>query len=229
MSNKKKDRPISSIKIELDELPERRIPTSFKNAKEQVKYIKTVESLVRRSKEYKDYIKFLRDNMDMRRCTVLRGLDASTQSGKKYSIEIHHEPFTLFDIVQTIINKRLSNGQTLDMFTVADECMYLHYEGKVGLIPLSKTMHELVHNDKIFIPLQYIYQEYSEFYSEYEGFFDETLLQRIQTKINLSMKTSDILSDVLDTEFIYVEVDGVNFPEIPKEWENVLKLQGDEE
>ena len=111
--------------------------------------------------EYKEYIRFLKRNTDFRRCTILKGLN--TNNGKRYSIELHHEPFTLFDIVETVLNKREMLGEKIEPLSIADEVMALHYDGKVGLIHLSTTMHQLVHDDKIFIPLQYIYQSYNEF------------------------------------------------------------------
>ena len=158
--------------------------------------------------------------MDMRRCAVLRGLN--TDNGKRYSIEIHHEPFNLFEIVDIVLTKKEDLGEEINPFLIADEVLELHYDEKVGLIPLSKTMHELVHNDKIFIPLQLIYHKYNEFYDEYEPYISDKIKEKISLKVELSLKTPDILSDILDPEFVYVEVDGFNFPEIPNEWKDVL-------
>ena len=164
MANKAKERPFQNVHVTIDELPERETYT-FRTPKERVKFIKQVEATCRKSMEYKEYMRFLKRNTDLRRCTILKGLN--TEGGKKYTIEIHHEPFTLFDIVETVLNKREMEGQKIDPLDIADEVMALHYDGKVGLIHLSTTMHQLVHDDKIFIPLQYIYQSYNEFYTEY--------------------------------------------------------------
>ena len=222
MANGKRERPERSIQLVIDELPERPIYT-FKNNKAKAKFIKQVESIVRKSDEYKEYIRFLKTHMDMNRCTVLKGLE--TGNGKKYSIEIHHEPFTLFDITQTVLNKHEAQGITINPYTIADEVMELHYDEKVGLIPLSKTMHELVHNDKVFVPLQYIYHKYDKFYNEYEDFIEPNVKEKIEVKVNLSLRCPDILSDILDTEFIYFNIDGVHLPQVPDEWKDVLTLK----
>lgn len=215
-----KKRPIKTLNITIEEKPERPIYV-FKNNRDRVKFIKTCESLIRKSMEYKDYIKFLKNHMDMNKCLVLKGLNV--ENGKRYSIEIHHEPFTLFDIVETVLLKREYLGEGINPFLIADEVMELHYDEKIGLVPLSKTMHQLVHDDKIFIPLQLIYHKYDKFYDEYEPFMSERLKEAIELKVNISLKCPDILSDILDPEFVYIEIDGFIFPEVPKEWASTLK------
>ncbi len=221
MKEKRRERPIQELSIKIDELPKR--PTySFKGPKDRVKFIKTVETVCRRSMEYKDYITFLKRNTDLRKCTVLKGL--TCDGGKNYSIEIHHEPFTLFDIVETVLNRREAEGDRIDPLCIADEVMELHYSGKVGLLHLSTTMHQLVHDDKIFIPLQYIYQSYNEFYTEYKNYINPMVLEKISAKVDLSLKTDDILSDSIDPEFTYIKIDGFEFPQIPDTWKDVLHM-----
>jgi hypothetical protein len=221
ITNGKRDRGSKSIKINIDELPERP-KYSFKTPKDRKKFIATCEATIRKSIEYKDYIKFLKQNMDMSKCIILRSLEVG--NGKKYTIEIHHEPFTLFDIVDTVLIKREENGETINPLLIADEVMELHYAGKVGLVPLTTTMHELVHNDRIFIPLQFIYHKYNEFYEEYQPYFRQMLLDKIEAKVNLSLKCDDVISDALDVEFSYIQIDGFNFPTVPDEWKDVIGI-----
>lgn len=223
MAANAKERPSQRVSVSIDELPERKIYT-FKTPKERVKFIKMVEATCRKSMEYKEYIKFLKRNTDLRRCTILKGL--KTTNGKRYSIEVHHEPFTLFDIVETVLNKREMLGEKIEPLSIADEVMALHYDGKVGLIHLSVTMHQLVHDDKIFIPLQYIYQSYNEFYSEYRPYFNPLLIEKLEMKVEMSLRTDNFISDALDPCFTYIDIDGFNFPVIPDEWKNVLHMEG---
>ena len=156
----------------------------------------------------------------MSRCTVLKNI--KNGNGRHYRIEIHHEPFTLFDIVETVINRRLDAGEPINPLLVADEVMELHYSGEIGLIPLTVTMHELVHNGRIFIPLQFIYQKYDVFCKEYEKYMNPSVIEKIEAKANLSLHTEDIVSDSLNVEFVYVNIDGFDFPKIPDEWKNIV-------
>ena len=220
MTNNKKDRPNKTIKVNIDELPKRPEP-KYATPKHREKYIKTCEVVIRKSLEYKEYIKFLKENLDMSRCTVLKNLKNS--NGNHYRIEIHHEPFTLFDIVETVINKRIDLGESINPLMVADEVMELHYSGEIGLIPLTVTMHELTHKGRIFIPLQYIYQKYDAFCNEYEKYMNPSVIEKIEAKINLSLHTEDIVSDSLNVEFVYVDIDGFKFPKVPDEWKNIIR------
>ena len=217
-----KDRPSQTVDVTIDELPKREVYT-FRTPKERVKFIKMVESVCRKSMEYKEYMRFLKRNTDFRRCTILKGLN--TNNGKRYSIELHHEPFTLFDIVETVLNKREMLGEKIEPLSIADEVMALHYDGKVGLIHLSTTMHQLVHDDKIFIPLQYIYQSYNEFYSEYKPYFNPLVIEKLEMKVEMSLKTDNFVSDSIDPCFTYINIDGFDFPEIPAEWKDTLHME----
>lgn len=222
----KRERPKRELNIKIDELPKRPLP-KYNTPRDQEKFIKTCEAVIRKSLEYKEYIRFLKDNLNMDECIILSNL--KKDSGKRYRIEIHHEPFTLFDIVETVINKRLANGESINAINVADEVMDLHYSGMVGLVPLTITMHKLVHNGRIFIPLQFIYHKYNEFFKEYEEYMNAALIEKIEAKVNLSLHTQDLVSDSLDVEFVYLNVDGFKFPEIPDSWKNAILTPSDTE
>jgi len=220
MGERRKERKTREISIKIDELPKRR-SWQFRTPKDKVKYIKTVESICRKSLEYKQLVAFLKRNTDLKRCTVLRNL--TSDGGRHYTIEIHHEPFTLFDIVETVVNRREMEGETLSPLQVADEVMQLHYDGKVGLIHLSTTMHQLVHDDKIAIPLSYIYQRYDQFYDEYKPYINPVVEEKLQAKVEFTLHSDDIVSDI-EPEFTYISVDGWKFPKIPDEWKDALSV-----
>lgn len=178
--------------------------------KDKVKAIKTIETIVRGSLEYKDYIKFLKENIDMTKCTYFNKVGNDNQ--RRISIEIHHEPFTLYDITQIVMDKHLSFDEPLDEMKIAEEVMELHYTNLVGLLPLSKTVHELVHTGKIFIPLQILYGNYLKFVEEYDEWITEDLLNILQTKLEMSKEVMD--NSILEKKFIYLEVDGFSLPQI---------------
>jgi hypothetical protein len=215
----KRERPIRTMDIKIDEKPER--PTyTFKNNKERYKYCTMIKMMVRSSYEYREYIKFLKKYMHMDNCIVFSNLQTEN---KHYRIELHHDPFTLMEIVNVVVSKRQALGESLNPYLVTEEVLELHYDDKVGLINLSITAHELAEKGRIFIPLQRIYQRYDLFVEEYEEYMDDTLKQKIELIIQMSQKCDQIVSDVLDPEFTYVNIDGVPFPEVPDEWGKLLK------
>ena len=217
------ERKRETLKIDIEELPER---PKFQNrtARERRKFITRIERIVRTSKEYRRYIKYIKEHFDMEHCEIFTNV--RTNNGKKYTIEIHHEPFQLSWITDIVLTKHEDLGETLDPYIIADEIMALHYEGVVGLIPLCKTAHELVTNDRIAIPLQLVYQKYWKFAQDYDMWIPPYVKDLILLKVELSAKTQSIQSDVvLDPTVTYVEVEGYEFPEVPSEWANALARQ----
>lgn len=180
------------------------------NEKEKVKLIKTIERVARSSMEYRQYIKFLKDEIDMTKCTYFNGVNNKT---KRVSIEIHHEPFTLFDITQMVVDKTLDEGKPLNTFMLAEEVMKIHYMGLVGLLPLSTTVHELVHNGKLFIPLQCVYGNFVKFLETYEKYIPQDIQEMLQTKIRMSKELSIMDLTVLEKKYMYLEVEGMSFPQ----------------
>lgn len=180
------------------------------NEKEKVKLIKTIERVARSSMEYKQYIKFLKDEIDMTKCTYFNGVNSKS---KRVSIEIHHEPFTLFDITQMVVDKTLDEGTPLNTFMLAEEVMKIHYMGLVGLLPLSVTVHELVHNGKLFIPLQSVYGNFVKFLDKYEKYIPNDTKEMLQTKIRMSKELSTLDLSVLEKKYMYLEVEGMSFPQ----------------
>lgn len=200
----------------------------FKSERDRGKFIKTCEKYCRKSPEYRELIKMLKKNGDMTKCTVLKKI--KTGGGRKYSIEIHHHPFTLYDICAIVLLKREELGEKICPIAIADEVMELHYSEKVGLIPLSKTMHELYHDGQIFIPLQFVYQKYDVFAQEYGAWIDlhQKCKDKIELMIEMSQRCANVLSDALDVEFTYLDVDGFTFPALPEEWGNIMKSLDEE-
>lgn len=212
-----------TINISVDEKPQR-IVHLITNNRSRDKFIKQIEKLIRSSDEYKSYIKFLKDKMHMNRCYVNPTIMSA--NGKKYSIEIHHEPFTLYDLVDIEIMRREKEGIALDKFSIAEAVMALHYDGLVGLIPLSKTQHQLVHSSKVFIPLQHIYQDFYKYYEIFSDVLESEecshIKQKLDTKIALSLRCENVQSDVNVPEFVYIDVDGFNVPQVPEEWKTIV-------
>ena len=186
----------------------------FRSDKDRVKFVKRIEKIVRSSLEYKDYIAFLKENVDMTACRFFNNVDGL--DNRRIKIEIHHEPLTLYDIVNVVLEKWIVEGIPLNDLFIADEVMRLHYENKVGLIPLSKTVHQLVHDSSdIIIPLPMVYGNYRAFLDESGEFIESGLpeiIEKLERKIALtnSIKNVDVNEaySVLQKDFEYIEVEG---------------------
>ena len=143
------------------------------------KIISYIEKLIRKSLEYKRYIGYLRQELNLNTCSLLPGLDARDA---KISLEFHHYPLNLFEITQAVVNKKISeldDDQTISCFEIADIVMQEHYKNKIGLVPLSASLHKMAHNKAILIPFDKIYGNYENFLSEYDQHIPEEIKERI--------------------------------------------------
>lgn len=191
-------------------------------------YIKMIVRMTRNTYEYRKYIKILKTEFDLTKCAFFKNLDILNL--KKVSFEMHHYPFTIYDIVNIVIQERMkdstddpSNKQkfnkVLNPFSVAKEVLKLHYEGKVGLVPLSLTPHELYHAGELFIPLtkEFVFGNYDEFISQYNALnysnYKE-VLNLIQNKTNEIVDgTTELDLSRLQIKKVYIEMQNVNFLE----------------
>lgn len=202
---------ISTLRLEKPKIVE--YEAKYDTDKDKRKFIERTKRIVRSSKEYKDYIRYLKENMDMDRCVFFKKVKHTSDNAIK--IEVHHEPFTLDDIVRTVINKQLAEGRKLNDLDVANEVMELHYNDMVGLVPLSETIHELVHSDtnKVFVPLNMVYGNFNKFFELYQDYMEDDILTRLEVKIDQTKNMTEDAFDALAVEYEYLEVDGVDLPE----------------
>lgn len=195
------------------------------NDKQRDKCIKRLERKCRSSMEYKDLIKYLRTNMDMESCVFLPKLG----KGKRTTTEIHHEPYDLYTICGIVLKKHeLEHDGNINEMMVAKEVMKLHYQGVIGLIPLSGIAHELVHDGKLFVPLYCVFGKFVEFTQKYYDAiveYDETILDKLQQKVELT-EEGEIDTSILNVCYVYGQMDGVEneLPEVIPTDENVAVL-----
>ena len=172
-------------------------PYMLEDEKEYKRYIDDVERQVRRSFEYREFIKYLRENMNMNRCSFLA--DVSNEETFDIKIEIHHYPFSLRDICDIVFNKREYYNESLNVQMVAKEVMELHYKLVVGLIPLSETVHELAHSGRLFIPVDKVLGRYNLFIDYYEPFCKP---EQLETLKRIEKYSYEQRSELLNTTII---------------------------
>src|SRR5699024_5617980 len=156
-TKKIKDYENEKVKIQVDETDTMDMYDMdyIPEGQEEVKYNKYLEKIIRTSYEYRQFIKLMKTEMDLTQCKFIPLADVK-ESKAKIKLEMHHYPFTLYDIVAGVREKMKKDHlvkESFNSFKIADEVMRLHFEGKVGIVPLSYTAHELAHSGELFIPL----------------------------------------------------------------------------
>jgi hypothetical protein len=191
-------------------------------------YTKQIVKMVRSSYEYRKYIKLLKTEFDLTKCAFFKNIDIMDVN--KISFEMHHYPFTIFDIISIVIQNRIKDqkedpvnkkkfDRVLNPFSISKEVLRLHYEGKVGLVPLTITPHELYHAGELFIPLtdEFVFGNYDKFIEEYNAkdySNYKEVLNLIQNKTNeiIDGETELDLSK-LQIKKVYLEMQNTDFLE----------------
>lgn len=210
--------------IKLDSIPEFDIiDYDLNDNKEYNKYISQAEKDVRGSFEYQELIAFLRENMNMNKCSFYENVN--NIDTYKIKIHIHHHPFTLYDLCSIVYRKRLFYNESLTSNMLAKEVTFLHYNLMVGLIPLAETVHELIHNNYLFIPMDKVYGNFSKFEELYYDF----MMPEERELLDKNKKYSEAYNEdraknmhILNRDYIYVDLTGAY--DLPKLEEVIVSM-----
>ena len=159
------------------------------DGKDTKRFIKNIERLVRSSPSYKKYIAYLGDQ------GLVNDVVYSKITAEKATLEFHHYPFTLYDIVEIIVNYHLKRRDKFTSLSIAEEVIQCHFDNLIGLARLSKTSHQLTHAGKLFVPLDSVFGNVNEFVNKYyDGFFPD----QIDTYNNLIKLDEDVTTGKID-------------------------------
>ena len=187
-----KDIEEDSVKLEydknnvmhLEEIPEADFDMKVRTVNE--KYYKYVTKMCRATIEYRDFIQFMKQNLDVNHCSFYEGY--SMKNG--FTIELHHAPFTLYDYVETCCTKSMEKQGYCETMKICEEVIMLHYRFMVGLTPLNPTAHKLVHSSVLPVHPKIVIGDWKKFYGEYNPWLSEAAIQKYEDAMKLE-KTKD--------------------------------------
>jgi len=182
------------------------------DSREYNAFIKACEKMVRQSDEYKTFIYKVHNEFGgtgIQTCNVL-GMVSSEDA----TLEVDHYPFTLYEICSAVTSRFIREHIPFNTFMVADVVMKLHFDLKVGFTVLSKTVHQLRHSGKVFIPLSSVCGHFLEFFKEYKEDLEPETVASFSKLIDMTKK-GYILNK--DKNFLTVKKQPVYSPsEIPQ-------------
>ena len=146
--------------------------------KGRTKFIKKIVQTVRSCPEYARYRTFLLENLDMDRCSVLSELTPEEVSAA--GLEIHHAPLGLYDICELVLGQMQVDEERITTFSVANRVMAYHWMGKVGLVPLTQTIHEAVHAGQVHVDPRTIFGNWQALLDENRGGLTEHLVEKMR-------------------------------------------------
>ena len=168
--------------IHIDEIPDPGFDMKYYEFDE--KQVKRVEVGIRSSFEYRGIIQFIKHNLNVNHCSFYEGY--SMKNG--LTIELHHSPFTLYDITEAVMAKSLKLKGYWESFRVIEEVNRLHYEFKIGLTPLNPTAHKLVHNQTLTVHPKIVIGYWKEFYGEYQAYLSEAAVSKYKEMLDMETR-----------------------------------------
>ncbi len=163
------------------------------------KFVKAVENLVRTSSDYKAFIGYIKNTLGLNFCQIF----SKIYDGIDATIEFHHGPiFTLYDICEVELTKFIKTGQRINTFRVADSVLDLHFDLKVNGVLLSKTAHEMVHNQDAFINVKQCIGDVNGYIQENAQYFTPEVKYKIWSYVNICNSNDSFDKGGLDLDIV---------------------------
>lgn len=134
----------------------------FNDDKDQIKFIKAVEKMVRFSPEYKLWVEYIIDTLGQNKCEFTNEIKGECP------VDVHHHPICLFTIVKSVIDDYIKNHKEFCTFDIARDVIELHFQNRVGYVLMLSSLHEKYHNGFMQIPIEFVNGNYKYILTHYE-------------------------------------------------------------
>ena len=132
--------------------------------------------MIRTSPEYKLWTTYLREVLEQYECSI------TGENHAQASTDIHHHPISLFLITKAVVNKNISESKKFTSLSVANQVLKIHFENKIGFIPLLKSIHEKFHNGFISLPIELAQGNWVTFVDSYSSYLEDEDLEIINNR-----------------------------------------------
>lgn len=127
-------------------------------------FLKNAEQRFRACREYKAYKSYLIENIGIDRCQIMGNITIDDAE-----IELHHNVLGLFDICLLITSHIVNTIGIITTFDLIQLLIQEHYENRVGVTFLSKTVHQMFTNDpNAYIPPEMTFGKWWELLTRYK-------------------------------------------------------------
>ena len=155
----------------------------FSSYESYVNFIKGCEKAVRNNDRYKKYINYLKKEVKLNKCQVLKNV-----TDEDATIEMHHGPiFTLFDVCCIVLEYFIKKKWKISTFRIADAVLDEHQKNRVQVVMVSTTVHEEIHNGEVFINRHQAYGDINAFIKKYKDAMSDEYREQVNRYIDRSL------------------------------------------
>lgn len=175
----------------------------------------------RTSKTYKNYKSYLME-LGMNRCQILGNIDESMAD-----IEMHHNFLTIFDIALMITEHTINTKGYISTFDLVLLLKQEHKNNRIPLVMLTKTVHQLYHNNEDFvIPAQYCFGYWQDLLIRYNKGITRDIAYKCLNFIQKSMEIQQIGADAqLANNLLQLRNDIIDWSDL-NEYGSTMRIGG---
>lgn len=175
--------PIVDAKTSFYKIPFFKDSEYFSNYESYVNFVKGIEKMVRTNDKYRKYINYLKNEVKLNKCQVLKNV-----TDEDCEIEMHHGPiFTLFDICSIVLEYFIQKKWKITTLRVADAVLDEHLKNRVQVVMVSTTVHQEIHNGDIFINYHQAYGDLNAFIKKYRDAISDEYREQLNRYIDRSL------------------------------------------
>lgn len=181
--NKNNDIPVLDAKSSFYNIPYYKDEEYFSNYESYVNFIKGCEQMVRLNDRYNKYISYLKKEVKLNKCQVLKNI-----TDEDASIEMHHGPiFTLFDYCAIVLEYFIIKKWKISTTRIADVVLDEHQKNRIQIVMVSSTVHEEIHKGDIFINYHQAYGDLEAFLEKYAIAISDEYREQVNRYIDRSL------------------------------------------
>ena len=166
--------------------------SSFVDIEFYKRFLENAIRAFRTSRTYTKYKGYLM-SMGMNRCQILGNIDENMAD-----LEMHHNFLTIFDIALMITEHTIRTKGYISSFDLVKLLKEEHRNNRIPLVMLSKTVHQLYHNNEDFvIPAQYCFGYWQELLVKYNKGITRDIANKCLNFIHKSMEIDQIGTNTL--------------------------------
>lgn len=186
--------PILDAKTSFYNIPMYKDVDYLSNYESYVNFVKGIERAVRQNDRYKKYISYLKKEVKLNRCQVLKNI-----TDEDADIEMHHGPiFTLFDICAIVLEYFIIKKWKISTFRVADVVLDEHQKNRIQVVMVSTTVHQEIHNGDIFINYHQAWGDMNAFIKKYGDAMSDEYREQLNRYIDRSLLYDSTDFSILD-------------------------------
>ncbi len=151
---------------------------NIEDPKQLKNFIKSCEFIIRKSPEYKDWVTYIHEALQLYKCEITGEMHVHT------ACDVHHHPVALYTIVKGVINKNIAEETPFSSYDICSEVIQLHYDLKVPFVVLLKSMHQKFHNGFLKIPIELVHGDLRFFIDNFREYIEDDDVDLIYERLN---------------------------------------------